>query len=169
MGIMEQVMLRGWIYVTIGVIAIGLGGGFSTLGWNTINKYSQMKALIIGAAREWEINETILKDKLFNKDDKEALASFKLYPRFKSNALNNILSSGIFSSQDSKNCSLLKIVADYEYAIADTNSRLTVSDNFRISTVDNEAIKKHREHVIDSPGFKSFLQTHLFFKRMLSE
>lgn len=166
---MGEVMLRGWIYVIIGVIAIGFGGVLSTLGWNTVNKYSQMKALIIAVAREWELNESILKDKLFNKDEVVALGSRKLYPRLRSNALNTFLSSGIFTAQNIKNRNFLKNVADYEYAISDTNSRLNVSDNFILSTQDTEAIMKHRKHVIESKGFKGFLDTHSFFRQALVE
>lgn len=166
---MENVLCRGYFYVIIGVIAIGFGGVFSTLGWNTINKYSRMKELIIAIAREWEINETILKDDLFNQSKEDILGSRVLYPHFKSNSLNAILSSGVFSSKSSKNRKLLRIVADYEYTITDINSRLAVSNNFIVSTPDNEAIRKHHKYVIESPGFKGFLQEHSNFRRELSE
>lgn len=165
---MDRLLITGWLFVMIGAVAIGVGGVLTTLGWNRLSRRSQMKSLIAAIAREWEINDTLLKnDPLFTATDDETLGSHRLYPRFKVSALNNALTSGLFSSSATKDQTLLRAIADYETVISDVNSRLDVSDNFVISTQDSAAISKHRSHVLQSPGFKGLLDQHQAMKDLL--
>jgi hypothetical protein len=157
---MDRFFVTGWLFVIIGALAIGIGGFLTTSGWNRLNQHSQMKSLIIAIAREWEINNTLLKDPLFTSPDENMLGSYRLYPRFKVSALNNALISGLFSSSYSKDREFLRIIADYEATISDINSRLNVSDNFVISTRDIAAIANHRRYIVQSPGFQGLLKQH---------
>lgn len=164
---MDQLLIRGWLFVIVGALAIGGGGVLATLGWNTLNRRSEVRGLVTAIAREWKINDILLRDPLFTPTRGDILGSKRLYPRFKTSALNNALASGLLSATDPKGQALLTAVADYETSIADTNARLDVSDNFVLSTPDTKAIVEHRRQIVQSPGFTGFLGQHEKVKNLL--
>lgn len=155
-------LVRGGLLVLIGGLLIAGGGIFTTLGWNTLRERSQMRALVSGLAREWEINNKLLaKDPLLTGTDDAALRSHALYPRFYTNAASAILTSGLFDPTNGRDRTLLHAVADYQESALDTNGRLAVSDSFVAHTEDAQRIRAHRLTLLQSLGFKSFKALHL--------
>jgi len=152
----------------VGAITIGIGGVLTTLGWTRLNESNQMRNLIYSVVREWEINNTILfNDPLFNSADEKVLGSYMLNKRLKNSALNNVLTSGLFNSNVKKDRTFLRQVADYEDIIKDFNSRLSMTDNFVLTTTDPRKIIEHRKIIVTSGGFKSFIDEHMKMKTIL--
>ena len=165
---MDSLFLRGWVFIVVGAVIIGIGGVLTTLGWTRLNESTQMRNLIYSVAREWEINNTILfKDPLFNSTDEKVIGSRMLNKRLKNSALNNVLTSGLFNSNIKKDRTFLRQVADYEDIIKDFNSRLSVTDNFVLATSDPEKIIEHRKNIVTSVGFKGFIDEHTRMKTIL--
>lgn len=166
---MDSLLVRGWVFIVIGAITIGIGGVLTTLGWTRLNESNQMRNLIYSVAREWEINNTILfKDPLFNSADEKVLGSHMLNKRLKNSALNNVLTSGLFISTVKKDRTFLRQVADYEDIIKDFNSRLSMTDNFVLATLDPGKIMEHRKIIVTSIGFKEFIDEHMKMKTILN-
>lgn len=167
---MKQLLLQGWLFVAIGAASIAIGGVCTTLGWNKLNLRSRLGAIVSGVAREWEINDTLLnKEPLFVSNETNVLGSLRLYPRFKSSAVDSALSSGLFNPSNPDDRDFLRSLADYETAVADVNARLDVSDNFVLSTKDKPAIADHRAHVKGSPGFAAFGDGHQKLRSILGK
>lgn len=167
---MKHLLVQGWLFVAIGAASIAVGGALTTLGWNKLNLRSRLEAIVSGVAREWEINDTLLsKEPLFISSEPNVLGSFGLYPRFKSSAVDAALSSGLFNPYNAHERDFLRALADYETTVADVNARLTVSDNFVLSTRDRMAIADHRVHVKGSRGFAAFGAEHQKLKDILEK
>jgi hypothetical protein len=117
--------------------------------------------MIIGIVHEMAINDySIYQHELFNSKDISVLGSYKLYPRFKSNALNNTISSGFFDVRNPRHKEFLIRVSEYESVLADINLRLDVSNDKIANTADIDAIYKHRLNVQDSRGFRALKDEH---------
>lgn len=151
----------GRLLIVVGALLLAGAGVLTTSGWNALQETSRMRALVAGVAVEWEINDTkILKDALFNPRDSVDLMSYGLYPRFKTSAIDAILSSGLFDAREASDMTLMMGIIDYQTSIEDINARLDVSDQFALSTLNRHAVAQHRRLVLDSVGFKSFIQVH---------
>lgn len=158
---MKYLFVQGWSFVLLGAVLVAVGGVLATLGWDKLSLRSRFEAVVSGVAREWEINDVLVrKDPLFASEDPNVLGSFRLYPRFHSSAVDSALGSGLFRPSNPDERAFLRALADYETVIADVNARLSVSDNFVLSTRDMGAIADHRVQVKSSPGFAGFVAQH---------
>jgi len=167
---MNSLFVQGWLLILVGAISIAVGGVLATLGWKTLDSRSHLRAVISGVAREWEINDTLLRtEPLFTTGDSSILGSHCLYPRFKSSAIDAAISSGLFNPSDPNQRLALRILADSEATISDVNARLAVSDNFVLSTTDQVAIADHRVVVTKSAGMVGFMKEHTKLKELLEK
>src|SRR3972149_10512859 len=136
---------KGWCFVLLGSAIIGVGGVIVPFGWSMMDDWGKMQNLYHGVVREWEMNTSLLKnDPKFNTKDLEILHSHRLFPKFRNTAFGNLLNSGLFSSNSQTEKDFLVQIADYEEAVRDINSRLDVSKNYIVSTINTEKVKQHR-------------------------
>jgi hypothetical protein len=93
--------VKGWLWIFAGVLLIGIGGVFSTWGWDNINKKGRRHALLFSLAREWVINEAYLLTKplTFKANDKDIGEKHNPYPRFQTVVLQSILTSDLISDR----------------------------------------------------------------------
>ncbi len=153
--------IQGWLYVVIGAFAIGIGGFFTTKGWNLLNNHEQKKALIKAVVREMGLNDWELKHHvLFTRIDEETLKSRLLYPKLHTSSLSTIQRSALFDLSNSKDDKFLTIVRDYESCVNNFNARLQVSNNLVTSEKNITVVAKHRRHLVQSNGFKKMLKEH---------
>ena len=159
---------KGWCLVLLGSAIIGVGGVIVPFGWSMMDDWGKMQNLYHGVVREWEMNTSLLKnDPGFNTKDLETLRSHRLFPKLRNTACGNLLNSGLFSSNSQTEKDFLVQIADYEEAVRDINSRLDVSNNYIVSTIDTEKVKQHRMTVLTSRGYRSFLDVHESLKKQL--
>jgi len=97
-----EYLIKGWFFVIVGVILIGVGGVISTWGWDNINKKGQRDTLVFALAREFFINNVyLLTSPLRLKlDAKDIGAKHDAYPRFEISAVNTVLTSSLLTDRD---------------------------------------------------------------------
>jgi hypothetical protein len=167
----DPLLLKGWVLILVGAFFIALGGVLTTLGWQRLGDRSQKRSLIAAVTRELEINDTLLANPVFTSDDQAVLKSALLYPRFRSSATNNILTSGLFDPTLADDRVFVRAVADYQESANDTNSRLNVSDNYIVATwgTDKSAVASHRKQVRESNGLTGFIAQSKLLNQLLTK
>jgi len=166
---MDYSFFRGLGFVFFGALLLATGGALTTLGWSKINESAQIKNIIRGIVREWEINEFLRNEMTIAGPSLPAFFEHRLYTRFKSTALSNLLGSGLLKSRSMKNKDFLKHLANYEVAINEANYMLDYSDRSIMLDTDLDTIVTIRKEVYRSKGFESFIRTHRRFKEILEE
>jgi hypothetical protein len=115
------------LFITSGSVLVGVGGTKTTLGWKQLDNASQKKALIIGLAREWRLNESYYKTCLSLSFDANAPNLGKehfMYPQFRTSAQDSILTSALFDPTNKKDKELFWTVIGYEECITNFNTLL---------------------------------------------
>ncbi len=94
--------VKGWLWIISGVLLIGIGGVFSTWGWDNINKKGRRNALLFSLAREWTINQAYLLTKplAFRSEDKQVGEKHNPYPRFETVVLQSVLTSDVIADRE---------------------------------------------------------------------
>jgi hypothetical protein len=166
---MSYLIIKGWAFIIIGAVLIGIGGVTTTLGWNYLSTKSKIVDILRAVRHEIEINETYLKDPLFVSNDESLLASRRLYPRFKSSSLTVLLTSGQFNASRKTDRGLLRATADYESSVLDINARLDVSDNLVILKAKPDVVLEHRKLVRESSALKGMISQQNALKEFIAE
>ncbi len=165
-------LVSGCLYLIVGSISIGVGGLLTTRGWSQLNNHSQRKALIQGAANEWLTNEFSLpcKNLPFDPNKKELGEIHYLYPTFRSSALNIVLTSSLFTLENTGDRKLLLQIMRYEEHISNFNYLLRKIDDECIRTGVNQEqrISKYRG-VNESPLFQNYYDSHRAMGQLIED
>jgi hypothetical protein len=155
------------------VIAIAVGGLLTTKGWNEWGDYSQKKALTVGLAREWMVNELYQHKKPLDLDPNDPNAGdvHYSYPRFKTFALNSVLTSNLFDLRHKDDRELNEIAINYESFATSCNTMFNLLDS---ELTHNGTTKEHRKEqysaVINySPLYSNFKRWHEAMGKVLKE
>jgi len=147
------------ILIVGGPIIIGIGGTLTTLGWNKKDNDQQKKALIRAVAQEWSLNQRHLKtSNLFTGELYDDTGKVWKYPLFRKSALNRLIISGLFSSDNRKDEKLLRAVILYEIMIEEINNFFTTVNT--VVTRDKNSAEEVYHLVIDSHWYKKFKKYH---------
>ncbi|MFH2048144.1 MAG: hypothetical protein ABIJ12_01765 [bacterium] len=94
--------IRGWLFIVLGVVLIGIGGVCSTFGWDYINKNGRKLNILISLAREWTINQSHFNSKplTFTSTSDNIGVKHNAYPRFQTIAFQNVVTSDIINDQE---------------------------------------------------------------------
>jgi hypothetical protein len=151
------------IKAIIFIIAVAIGSLLTTKGWNEWGNYSQKRALIVGLAREWRLNDFYARGEpmSFDVNDPNLGQMHFMYPQFRTSTQDRILTSELFNPNDRKDRELLNVVVVYEGVIKDFNILLYW---------DNEACARFSKDVRQKERKKLYLEVreaplHVLFKR----
>jgi len=164
----EEWKTRKRVKAVVFIIAIAVGGLLTTKGWNELERYSQKKALIVGLAREWLLNDLQLhfEPMSFDANDPNLGKEHFMYPQFRTSAQDHILTSSLFDLSNQRDNKLLKVVIGYEESINTFNTLLAWM---------NEACGKFPEDVKQQKRKEVYLRIrdkaplHKHFKRSHKE
>jgi len=148
--------------------AVGEDGKLTTKGWNLLKSHEQKKALIVGLAREWLLNElyTIRPPMSFDANDPKLGEKHFMYPQFRTSAQDRILTSELFDMTDRKDKELLSLVATYEEVIKSFNTLLAWENELCVRFPENVEQQKRKEVYL---LIRDKAPLHIHFKRFHKE
>jgi hypothetical protein len=150
------------------IIAITVGGLLTTKGWNELEQYSQKKALIVGLAREWLLNElyTHGEPMSFDANDPNLGKEHMMYPQFKTSAQDRILTSSLFDLSNRRDNELLIAIIKYEDTINKFNTLLVWSNDDCVKFSESVKQQKRKEVYL---AVRDKAPLHIHFKRFHKE
>jgi peptidyl-prolyl cis-trans isomerase C len=125
-----------------GAMGVGVGGWFTTQGWDLLKSDKQKKALIVGLAREWRLNEFYTHEVPMN------------------SAQDRILTSELLNPSDRKDRELLDVVVSYERTIEFFNTLLAWKNEECAKNTRQEDRKKVYLEVREAPLYIKFNRFH---------
>ena len=102
---------------------IGFGGIIVTFGWNQRDVENRRRALFQQLALEWQQNMSISLDPKFHATKAEDLQQYVVYPGFRTELINEVLTSGLLLRSGDKD--LNRQLRGTAEVLDDVNSRLT--------------------------------------------
>jgi len=156
------------VLLFVGSALVGVGGTLTTLGWNQLDTASQKKALIVGLAREWLLNEldTLKPPMSFDANDPKLGKEHFMYPQFRTSAQDRILTSELSDLTNRKDNELLSLVIKYEQVIKDFNAQLAWVNEGCVRFPENVKQEKRKEVYL---GIRDKAPLHIHFKRFHKE
>ncbi len=162
----EEWKTRKRIRAVVFIVAIAVGGLLTTKGWNELACYSQKKALIVGLAREWLINEANMNKApmSFDANDPNIGKEHLMYPQFRTSAQDHILTSALFDLRNREDNELLSVIIAYEGMIKDLNVLLTLENEFCMKVSEDSKQQRRKNTYIAvrdrMPLTKNFKKLH---------
>ncbi|HUU19751.1 MAG TPA: hypothetical protein VMW72_21550 [Sedimentisphaerales bacterium] len=154
--------------IIYGLRMVSKGGTLTTKGWNIISLGEQRNNLIQAVTQEWFMNcgrleSPPMKGEVYKKQQDGELIQIS-FPRFRSAALNAVLSSGLWDYGNQMDRKFLNTMSVYERGIADANYKFRSYEDALSRIRDpNEAIKqriKYRNLTYERVWFKLFMDNH---------
>lgn len=144
-----------------GSIMVGMGGTLTTKGWNFLNSHEEKQALIQAVFNEWTTNTVMGMHLPYDLNDEEVGRIALLYPVFKSSVLGEVLTSSLFTLDNTTDRELMNQIMRYEQSISVLNYLLRQIDFecTRMGVTKKERRAKYRE-VNDSAVFRRYLDCH---------
>jgi len=159
--------LKGWLWIVMGVLMIGMGGVFSTWGWDNINKKARKHKLAFSLAREWGTNQRHLQHKplFFKPEDANVGEKHYTYPRFQTVVLQSLCASDLIMDDE-----LLHLSMKY-VQLADTCNHYFASfdDYCGKSLTKSERADKYKEVNTKFSPLMEFKECHQTLLRILKE
>lgn len=118
----------GWTYVIFGTLFVGAGGLLATFGWTRVTAHDQRRNIIIGVAREVNVNDRmiqsaiLLANRWLSRSEKE---NFSFEP-YRSLHISEAMTSGRLDPNASEDAELLSALEGYEQAISHFNAALRI-------------------------------------------
>jgi hypothetical protein len=156
------------LLLLVGSALVGLGGTLTTLGWNKLDNASQKRALIVGLAREWMLNEldTLGPPMSFDPNDPKLGKEHFMYPQFRTSAQDSILTSALFYMTNRKDNELLLAVTHYAHIIRSFNTQLAWVNEKCVNLPEDVKQQKRKEMYL---LIRDKAPLHIHFKRFHEE
>jgi len=158
------------LLITSGSVLVGVGGTKTTLGWKQLDNASQKKALIIGLAREWLLNElyytSIFGPTSLDTNDPNFGKEHFMYRQFRTSAQDRILTSSLFELRNHEDNKLFNTVTGYEDSIKNFNAQLAQWNEACSKFSGNDKRQKRKEVYL---ALRDKAPLHIHFKRFHKE
>ena len=152
--------------ITRGTLAVAFGGLLATHGWNVISLGEQRRNLIRAVAQEVVLNcvelDSLVESPLAHRVDLDG-TKLKILPVLKTNALNAVLSSGLWSFDNPEDDEFLMACMNCVRRVEKANSVLGSITNKLVTAVREEDLATARvlSDRLESPDYQKQLK-HLF-------
>jgi len=150
-------------FIIIGIIKVGKGGTLTTKGWRQLDNASQKKALIVGLAREWLVNELYqsFPSLSFDPNDPNWGVVISIYNSFKTSASNSILRSNLFDLRNKDEQELCLETMLYELNATSCNEWFTFL-NWEVTRkgTTGEHRKEVYQQTIRNSLYEGFKESH---------
>jgi hypothetical protein len=159
-------------FIIIGLKNVGEGGALTTKGWNLQHVHSQKQNLIRAVAQEWLLNNIQMKRPPFTGlPYDEVSGKFHIYSILRTNVLNGVLVSGLWTYGDPNGRRFLMTVANYERAIITANQLFPLLNEELTKAGNKEQIiamaKKYQNQVQQSSWYDNLKKQHLNISKLI--
>jgi hypothetical protein len=122
----------GWFWVILGSLLVGTGGSLATFGWNRVTAHDQRRNMIIGVAREANLNGRMIQRAmdLAARWPRRSEAENFSYEVYRSSHIAGAITSGRLDPQDSEDGELLAALEGYDQAVSRFNAALRIVNRF---------------------------------------
>jgi hypothetical protein len=158
--------------VTGGSVLVGVGGTKTTLGWKQLDNASRKKALIVGLAREWMINEIYrhLPPLSFDPNNPNLGVANDRYTPFKTSVSNSVLTSNLFDLRNKDEQELCWETVVYEDSATSCNEWFTFLDwEITRKGTTGERRKELYQHTVSGSLYVGFKESHERIGKLLKE
>ena len=145
-----------WLLVA-GGLAIAVGGGLTTKGWDLINANSARRALIDAAIQELRQNRDYLSDLQNAADHIENPLSIRQFTEYHFEAVQQLRTSRFYSTLDS---GVPLAVSNYLKAAGPANGAIRFANERTARRISAEQKKENIVIIANSPAMTTFREVH---------